>query len=175
MRLVGIAKVREILAIRHIGLGDDDGVRLCALNHQAEEANEFVSLRQIHARGATLLPKEGHRIEPEDSHTRIKQLPNNAHKLDHNSWIGKIKVDLIRAEGAPHRLLTRISEDRIEQRRGSRSHNVGDIKVTGGHKEIISAGLHATTEIVEPSRAAGAMVQHQIRHQTVINAQSSDI
>ena len=72
VRLIGVAKVGQVLAIGHVGLGDDDGVGLRALDDQAKQSDQLVRLGQVHAGGAALLPQKRHGIEPEHPHAGIE-------------------------------------------------------------------------------------------------------
>ena len=42
-----VAKVRQILSVGNIGLGDHDGIGLCTLDDQAKQPDELMSLGQI--------------------------------------------------------------------------------------------------------------------------------
>ena len=72
VRLIGIAKIRQVLAIGDIGLSDDNGIGLRALDNQAKQPYQLVRLRQVHTGGAALLPQERHGIQSEYAHSRIQ-------------------------------------------------------------------------------------------------------
>ena len=72
VRLIGIAKVGQVLAIGNVGLGDDDRVGLGTLDDQTKQSDQLVRLGQVHAGGAALLPQKRHGIEPEHPHAGIE-------------------------------------------------------------------------------------------------------
>ena len=45
--LSNLGKVRQILSVGNIGLGDHDGIGLCTLDDQAKQPDELMSLGQI--------------------------------------------------------------------------------------------------------------------------------
>ena len=106
VRFIRVSEIRQVLAVRDVGLSDHDGIGLRTFDNQPEQANQLVGLGQIHTGGAGLLPQEGHRIEAEHSNTRVQQLADNADELQHDGRVAEIEIDLIRAEGTPDRPLS---------------------------------------------------------------------
>ena len=72
VRLIGVAKIRQVLAVGHVGLGNDNRVGLRALDDQAKQSDQFMRLGQVHAGGAALFPQKRHGIEPEHPHAGIE-------------------------------------------------------------------------------------------------------
>ena len=114
VRLIRIAEIRQIFSVGDVGLGNNDRIGLRTLDDQTKQSNQLMGLGQIHAGSARFLPQESHRIEAEHPNTRIQQLADNADELHHYSRVAEIKVDLIRAESAPHRLIPGSGRDHIE-------------------------------------------------------------
>ena len=135
VRLIGIAKVRQVLAVGDVGLGDDNRVGLGALDDQAKQSDQLVRLGQIHAGGAALLPQERHGVQPENAHPGIQQLTNDGDELHDHRRIGEIEIHLIRTEGAPHRPLALLRGHMTQQRRGPGPDHVAGIKVSSGAKK----------------------------------------
>src|SRR6056300_360439 len=106
MRLIGIAKVRQIFSIGQICFCYQHGLGFCTLHQSAEQPNYGMGLRLIDAGRSRGFPNKSDGVESKQANTCIQLLSDDAEELLKNSWITKIEVDLISAEGTPNQSLT---------------------------------------------------------------------
>ena len=99
--LIAITEIAQILLIWQVGLGDDDSLIIINIGDVADKLNDCMCLAQIETAGSGFLPQKTHRIEAQDTNTVINKIENNADEFLKQERIGKIKINLILAEGTP--------------------------------------------------------------------------
>ena len=172
VRLVAVAEIRDVLMVGHVGLGNDHRFVAGVLDEQAHETDDFMSLRQVHAARALLLPQEADRIEAEPLHALIEVVADDAQAFHQHFGIGEVEIDLIRREGAPNVLLTVEGFHLGEQRTGTRANDIGPITLGVGGNEVVLARLFTPEELLKPRTLRGTMVEHHVPHDLVVLSQT---
>ena len=175
MGLVGVAKIGQVLPVGNIGLGDQHRILASVLDQGAQQAHYLVGLLQIEAGGARDFPQKGHRIEAENAHAVIEVMPDDRDELLQHLRVAEVQVDLVVAEGAPDVSHTLTGLHLLQQGRGPRTHHVRQVILGRGSEKIIPARIATLEEILEPQAAAGAVIDHQVRHQVIVPADRVDI
>jgi hypothetical protein len=107
----------------HIGFGDDQRTRGGCLDHRAHDLNQGMSLRQMHAAGARLLPHEPDRIEADEPRTLGAVVQQYVQNFEQKVWVPVVQVDLVRAEGGPDMDGPSGGLDLGQERQGARPHD----------------------------------------------------
>ena len=101
VRFVGVAKIRNVLLVRHIGFGQQQHIRRDDGKQVAENLHGFVGLGQMDAVGADLLPEVGDGIQADDAgpHAHVEQ--QDIKHLEQHIGVREVEVDLVVAERRP--------------------------------------------------------------------------
>lgn len=103
LRLVRpVPEVRDVVHVRHVGLGDELNFRRCPIHYGAHQLNDRVRLWQVNAGRADLLPEIGDRIESDEPCPLAHVEQQRLHQRDEHPRILHVHVHLIGAEGGPN-------------------------------------------------------------------------
>ncbi len=69
MRLVTVAKIADVLVMGQVGLGQQNRARGDVIHHQSHQLDNLMSLGQVNAGGADLLPQIGNGIQAHNPST----------------------------------------------------------------------------------------------------------
>ena len=101
MSLVTIPKIAQIFMVWKVRFSNDDRLFIINVGDVANELNYCMCLAQIKTVSTRFFPQKTHRIEAQNTNTVINKIENNADKFFEQERIGKIKINLILAEGTP--------------------------------------------------------------------------
>ena len=92
---------------RYVGFGDQPDIVFQMVDQCPQEFDNLMRLVKMKTGRAGLFPQKPNRIQPEHTHALVYIKAQQTHKFAQEIGIGKIKVDLIRPEGAPDELFAR--------------------------------------------------------------------
>ncbi len=175
MSLVPIAEIGQVLDIRDIGLSQQNKRLDSEIAQDPHQLNDCVRLGQVNAGRTDLLPKEGHRIQPNDLHPIVDMQPHDPKELQQHLGITEIQIDLIVAEGTPDMASSIGRYDLAQQWMRARPDDLAQILFRRGLEEELIEWFVTLQVAIEPSSLAGHMVQHQIGHQLEVTRDTPNI
>ena len=122
-----VAEVADVVALRHVRLGDDLDLRRHLVEHVAEELDQLVGLGEVDAGGARLLPEVGHGVHPEPVGT---PLDVGQHDLQHPQQHLRVVVVQVHLVG------TKRGPDPARARRGLEAGQQRGRPGTGHHRQV---------------------------------------
>ncbi len=166
-----VAKVGDVLRVRHVRLGDDRHAWRDGVEQRPEQADHAVCLLQVDAGRAGFLPQVRDRVQADEA--RAVRDVGQQHVDDAQQHIGtaKVQVDLVVAEGRPdvHRLPAPVHGG--QQRQCTRSHHARQVLGRVGHDEVVAVSRVARLERPEPVTLGGDVVDHGVEHQLKVRAE----
>ncbi len=96
-----IAEIAKILPIGNVCLRDDNSGRVQVFDDQAEQFDQFMRLRKMHAATTGFLPKKGDGIQAEVADTLLNVIADDSDDLQQHIRIAIVQIHLIFTKGAP--------------------------------------------------------------------------
>src|SRR5690349_17192743 len=173
--IVAVPKIRYVVLVRDVGLGDQEHIRCDDIQHSAEQTDDPVGLRQVNTGGPDFLPEIGNGIQSDELRSlgNIKQ--QRVDDFQKHIRILKVEVHLIGAECGPYLPGAGGCIECGEQRQGTRSYHLGKVGIAIHHNEVIAVTRIVLQKRLEPLMLYGGMIDNRIEHQTEAAAEMGDV
>lgn len=96
-----IPEVAKVLAVGNVCLRDDYSGRIQVFDNQAEQFDQFMRLRKMHAATTGFLPKKGDGIQAEVADTLLNVIADDSDDLQQHIRIPIVQIHLIFTKSAP--------------------------------------------------------------------------
>ena len=151
LRLVrAVAKIRDVVRVRHVRFGDELNVRRNLVQHGAHELDDRVGLRQMDARRADFLPQIRYRVEPDEARTVRHVEQQRVHQRQQHARILHVHIHLIGAEGGPDPLRPARGRELRPQRQRAWPDDVREVGVAFDRDEEIAELRLVAEEALKP-------------------------
>ncbi len=149
----------------HIRLGDEPDVRRDLIQHNSDELDEVMGLREMQAGRADLFPQECDGVQPDELRAVRDVEQQHVNDFQQHVRVVVVQIHLISAEGRPHRFVTGRRAEFCQQRESAGTDDLREVRAARDDDEVVAVTRLIAPEGLEPRAVSGDMIDHGVEHQ----------
>src|SRR5574339_33384 len=170
-----VPEIGNIVIVWDVCLCNEQNIRRCNIQHCTDEANDAMGLWKMDTRCSNFFPQVRDGIQTNQLSTFGNIKKQCVDDFQKHIWVLKIEIDLISTERGPHPFRARGRFKLRQERQGTRSHHMREIRVAIYHNKVVAIIRIIPQEGPEPVMLNRGMINDRIEHQAEAAPKSGDI